>query len=448
MIELSEFSSRRQALLTAMQANSICVVPAAHLVTRSRDTEYPFRQDSYFHYLTGFPEPEAWLILSNQLEQEPKSKGLSILFCLDKDPAAEIWHGRRFGPKAAKHEFGFEMAFSLDDLDEKLTDLVDGHQNLYFAQGHSPEADAQIFSLLEELRAAPKQSRAAPGNIVDVRPILNEMRLLKSPAEAELMRAAAKISCAAHIRAMQFSQAGRFEYQLQAEIHHEFAMQGAKDPAYGTIVGSGDNACILHYTENLDELKSGDLVLIDAGCELQGYAADITRTFPVAGRFSPAQKQLYQLVLNSQLAAFELIKPGSNIKTASEKAISVITAGLIELGILQGELEKNITQQNYRKFFMHGLSHWLGLDVHDVGNYKINGIDRPFEPGMVLTVEPGIYIPADAKVDKRWRGIGIRIEDNLLFTESGHENLTAAAPKLVDDIETLMNKHQQQVVNS
>jgi Xaa-Pro aminopeptidase len=448
MIELSEFSNRRKALLAAMQANSICVVPAAHLMTRSRDTEYPFRQDSYFHYLSGFPEPEAWLVLSNQLKQVPKSNGLSILFCLDKDPAAEIWHGRRYGPNAAKKKFAFDMVFSLDELEDKLIELVDGHQNLYFAQGHSPEADAQIFSLLEELRAAPKQTKTAPNNMVDVRPILDEMRLFKSAAEAALMRAAAKISCAAHIRAMQFAQGGKYEYQLQAEIHHEFAMQGAKDPAYGTIVGSGDNACILHYTENSDELADGDLILIDAGCELQGYAADITRTFPVSGRFTPAQQQLYQLVLDSQLAAFELIKPGSNIKIASDKAIAVITEGLIKLGILQGEVAANIKQLKYREFFMHGLSHWLGLDVHDVGNYKINGTERPFEAGMVLTVEPGIYIAPDANVDKQWRGIGIRIEDNLLITESGHENFTAAAPKSVEDIEKLMNTNQQQVANS
>jgi Xaa-Pro aminopeptidase len=448
MIELSEFSSRRQKLLAALQANSICIIPAAHLVTRSRDTEYPFRQDSYFQYLTGFPEPEAWLVLSNSIEQQQQPNALSILFCLDKDPSAEIWHGRRYGPKAAKTGFGFDLTFNLEELEEKLIELVDGHQNLYFAQGHSPDTDAQIFSILEELRAAPKQSKTAPGNIVDVRPILDEMRLYKSPAEASLMRVASAISCAAHIRAMQFSQAGKFEYQLQAEIHHEFAMQGAREPAYGSIVGSGHNACILHYTENSDQLKNGDLVLIDAGCEMQGYAADITRTFPVSGRFSVAQKQLYHLVLDSQLAAFELIKPGSNIKLASDRAIAVITEGLIELGILQGELAANIEQQKYREFFMHGLSHWLGLDVHDVGNYKIDGLERPFEPGMVLTVEPGIYISPDSKVDKRWRGMGIRIEDNLLITESGHENLTEAAPKNMDDIENLMNIQKKQVANS
>jgi Xaa-Pro aminopeptidase len=436
MIEPTEFLSRRQQLLSAMQANSICLVPAAGRVTRSRDTEYPFRQDSYFQYLCGFPEPEAWLLLSNS---ERYADGLSVLFCLEKDPSAEIWHGRRFGPKKAKLTFQLDMAFTLEDFEEKLLELVDGHESLYFAQGHMDQADGQIFALLEELRAAPKQSKQAPKNIVDLRPILDEMRLFKSEAEVQVMREAARISTTAHKRAMQAAQAGRYEYQLEAEIHHQFAIDGAKHPAYGTIVGSGDNGCILHYTENSDELYDGDLVLIDAGCELQGYAADITRTFPVSGSFSPEQKQVYQIVLDAQLAAFEMIKPSNTMKDAADKAIEVITLGLIELGILQGELAENIKQQGYREFYMHGLSHWLGMDVHDVGNYKIDGQDRPFEPGMVLTVEPGIYINPDADVDKRWQGIGIRIEDNLLITETGYENLTQAAPKTIQEIEALMS---------
>jgi Xaa-Pro aminopeptidase len=419
-----------------MQANSVCIVPAAKLTTRSRDTEYPFRQDSYFQYLCGFPEPEAWLVLSNNKRY---ARGLSVLFCLNKDPSAEIWHGRRFGPIKAKKALQVDMAFTIEELDEKLLELVDGHDALYFAQGHMEEADAQIFSLLEELRSAPKQSMQAPQNIVDNRPILDEMRLFKSKAEIQVMREAARISTTAHKRAMLGAQVGRFEYHLEAELHHEFAMQGAKNPAYGTIVGSGNNACILHYTENSDELKNGDLVLIDAGCELHGYAADITRTFPVTGQFSAEQKQLYQIVLNAQLAAFEFIKPGSTMKNSADKAIEVITQGLIELGILQGELAENIEQLTYREFYMHGLSHWLGLDVHDVGNYKTDGQDRMFETGMVLTVEPGIYIAPDAAVEKRWRGIGIRIEDNLLITETGYENLTEAAPKTISEIETLMS---------
>jgi Xaa-Pro aminopeptidase len=433
----TEFLTRQKHLLEKMQPNSICLVPASNLVTRSRDTEYPFRQDSYFQYLCAFPEPEAWLVLSNHQEY---SNGLCVLFCLDKDPTTEIWHGRRFGPKQAKQQYPVNMAFALDELDEKLLDLIDGHQHLYFSQGHNHDADDLIFTILQALRDAPKQSKQAPSSLIDVRIILDEMRLIKSASEIDMMRQSAAIATQAHIRAMQFVEAGKNEYHLEAEIHHEFAMQGAKYPAYGTIVGSGDNACILHYTENNQGLKAGNLVLIDAGCEWQGYASDITRTFPVSGAFSTEQKQLYQLVLNAQLAAFEVIMPKNTLKQASDVAIALITQGLIDLGILKGKLTDNIERHTYREFYMHGLGHWLGLDVHDVGNYKIDGQDRPLKPGMVLTVEPGIYIAPDADVDNKWCGIGIRIEDNLLITQSGHEVLTLAAPKTIKDIETLMTK--------
>jgi Xaa-Pro aminopeptidase len=433
----TEFLIRQKRLLEKMQPNSICLVPASNLVTRSRDTEYPFRQDSYFQYLCAFPEPEAWLVLSNHQDY---SNELCVLFCLDKDPAMEIWHGRRSGPKQAKQQYPVDRAYALDELDEQLLDLIDGHQHVYFAQGHDHDADDLVFSLLQALRDAPKQSKHAPSSLIDVRIILDEMRLIKSAREIDLMRKAAAVATQAHIRAMQFVEAGKNEYHLEAEIHHEFAMQGAKYPAYSTIVGAGDNACILHYTENNQGLKAGDLVLIDAGCEWQGYASDITRTFPVSGAFSNEQKQLYELVLNAQLAAFDVIKPDNTIKQASDVVIAVITQGLIDLGILKGKLTDNIERQTYRQFYMHGLSHWLGLDVHDVGNYKIDGQDRPLKTGMVLTVEPGIYIAPDADVDSKWCGIGIRIEDNLLITQSGHENLTLAAPKTINDIEALMSR--------
>lgn len=433
----TEFLARQKNLLQKMQPNSICLIPASHLVTRSRDTEYPFRQDSYFQYLCGFPEPEAWLVLSNHQEY---TNGMCILFCLDKDPNMEIWHGRRFGPKQAKQQYPVNMAFALDELEDRLVDLINGHQHLYFAQGHNHDADDLVFSTLQALREAPKQSKNAPSSLIDIRIILNQMRLIKSSGEIDMMRQAASIATQAHVRAMQFVETGKNEYHLEAEIHHEFAMQGAKYPAYGTIVGAGDNACILHYTENNQELKDGDLVLIDAGCEWQGYASDITRTFPVSGTFSAPQKQLYQLVLDAQLAAFDVIKPNNTIKQASDVAIEVITQGLMDLGLLKGQLADNIEQQTYRQFYMHGLSHWLGLDVHDVGNYKIDGQDRPLQPGMVLTVEPGIYVAPDADVEPKWRGIGIRIEDNLLITQTGFENLTLAAPKTISDIEALMLK--------
>jgi Xaa-Pro aminopeptidase len=439
MLAMTEFYTRRQRLLGMMQANSICLIPAAQPVSRSRDTEYAFRQDSYFQYLTGFPEPQAWLVLSNQRGTSTRAKkGLSILFCLDKDPDAEIWQGKRIGPRQAKIEFEVNQAFALDELDEQLLDLLDGHDNLYFAQGQHSEADELVFSLLDALRQAPKQSMQAPSTLIDVRPILDEMRLIKSPTEIALMRRAAEISGQAHIRAMQRCQAGLNEYHLEAEIHYEFALNGAKHPAYSTIVGAGSNACILHYTENNQQLKDGELVLIDAGCELQGYAADITRTFPISGKFSETQKQLYQLVLDAQSAAFNQVKPGNTFKQITDAAIDVLTKGLIELGLLSGSLAFNLQTQGYRDYFMHGIGHWLGLDVHDVGNYKLAGQDRCLEAGMVLTIEPGLYIAADADVDLQWRGMGIRIEDNLLVTATGFDNLTFSTPKQIVEIEALM----------
>jgi Xaa-Pro aminopeptidase len=439
MLAKTDFYARRQQLLALMQNNSICLIPAAQLVSRSRDTEYAFRQDSYFQYLTGFPEPQAWLVLSNQPRLAGRSKkGLSVLFCLDKDPETEIWHGKRIGPQHAKTLFEFNQAFSLEELDEQLLSLIDGHDHLYFAQGHDAQADEVVFSLLTALREAPKQSMQAPQSLIDVRGLLDEMRLFKSAAEIDIMRRAADISGQAHVRAMQRCQAGLNEYHLEAELHYGFAINGAKHAAYGTIVGSGNNACILHYTQNDQELKAGDLVLIDAGCELQGYAADITRTFPVSGRFSEPQKQLYQLVLDAQMAAFNTVKPGNTMKQVANAAIEVLTTGLIELGLLSGSLAFNLQTQQYRDFFMHGIGHWLGLDVHDVGNYQQDGHERPLQAGMVLTIEPGLYVANDADVDPIWQGIGIRIEDNLLVTAQGYDNLTVGTPKQVIDIEALM----------
>ncbi|GAC03493.1 Xaa-Pro aminopeptidase [Paraglaciecola chathamensis] len=431
----NEFAQRRQRLLAQMQPNSICVVPSSALVTRSRDTEFPFRQGSYFEYLSGFPEPDACLVLTNSPEYP---NGLSVLFCLDKDPNIEMWQGKRIGPREAKRTFGFDIVFDNEELDERLVELMNGHEQLYFALGHNQDCEERVLDCIEQLRSAPKQSQSAPSSIVDSRLLLDEMRLVKSPYEQNIMRQAGHISANAHMRAMAFAQAGRFEYQLEAELHHEFAMHGAKHPAYSTIVGSGENACILHYTENNAELKDGQLVLIDAGCELHGYAADITRTFPVSGQFSPQQRQLYQLVLDAQKAALACIKPGKTIGEATQAAIECITTGLLELGLLTGTLEENIAGQHYRTFFMHGLSHWLGLDVHDVGHYKAAGGDRPLMPGMVLTVEPGIYVAGDAPVAPCWRGIGIRIEDNVLITDSGHEILTGDVPKEISQIEALM----------
>lgn len=436
MISQSEFLARRADLLNKMLPNSICLIPASQLVTRSRDTEYPFRQDSDFWYLTGFPEPDALLLLSNS---DDNDGAVSVLFCLPKNKLAEIWHGRRIGPQGAIEKYGFDEAYELDQANEALVALMDGHDHVYFAQGQNPGCDDLVFETLNTLRNAPKQSKIAPHSICDVRPIIHEMRLFKSEAELAVMAKAGKISAQAHSRAMKFCRPGQFEYQLEAELHHEFLMQGARQPAYGTIVGSGENSCILHYTENGDEMADGTLVLIDSGAELDGYAADITRTFPVNGSFSEPQKQLYQLVLDAQLQSMEHLKPGNTLKEATDVAVRVITEGLINLDILSGDVEQNIKDMTYRDYFMHGLGHWLGLDVHDAGDYKVNGQDRPLEPGMVLTVEPGIYVSPDAEVDQKWQGIGIRIEDNVVITDSGHENLTSDVVKSIDEIEALMS---------
>jgi len=446
-ISLLEFQQRRDGLLAQCEPNSICIVAASSLLTRSNDTEYPFRQNSDFWYLTGFNEPNSFLILSNSSASKINANASavgstksSIIFVEPSDEHAEIWHGRRLGVDNAAKKLGTDLALDVDDIDEQLVDIIDGHQHIYFSLDAESGVESTINLALAECRNAPKQSKVAPSTVHDIQPILHAMRLVKSDAELSLMQRAADISAMAHVRAMLFSQAGKFEYQLEAEIHHEFAMQGARYPAYGTIVGSGENACILHYTENAGQLLSGDLVLIDAGCELAGYAADITRTFPVNGKFTPAQKQLYQLVLDSQEAALAMLKPGNTISQAMQACVRVIVEGLVNLGILSGSVEANIEEQTWRKYFMHGLGHWLGLDVHDVGIYKINDVDRPLEVSMVMTVEPGLYIPVSASVDDKFKGIGIRIEDDIVIAPNGNHIMTSKAPKAVDEIEALMAK--------
>jgi len=427
------YAKRRQQLLTQLSKQvskgAVALISAAPEVTRSNDTEYPFRQDSDFFYLTGFDEPDAVLVLAPDADVQVQ------LFCQPKDPHAEVWHGRRLGFDAAPAHLGVEAAWSIEDFDTHLENLLLDSDNVVWAQDQYAEFDAVVFAAIASARQQGRKEYTGPQGTCDIRPLLHAQRLIKSAEEIDLMRRAAEITVAAHARAMHFAQPGRFEYQVAAELHHEFAMQGALHPAYGTICGGGDNACILHYTANLDVLKDGDLLLIDAGAEYQGYAADITRTFPVNGRFSEPQKQLYQVVLDAQEAALAVIKPGANMPAAQEAAAKVITKGLIELGILQGSFKEHWQAASYRNFFIHGLGHWLGLDVHDVGAYNHNGKAVSFKPGMALTIEPGIYIPPDAEVDPKWRGIGIRIEDDILVTEQGHENLTAALPKTIADIE-------------
>lgn len=434
MISLQEFIARQQRLLAQCEENSVCLVPAAKLVTRSRDTEYVFRQDSDFWYLTGFNEPDTWLLLSNH---ERYNGSYRAMVCQPKDPDTEIWQGRRLGAEKALAEFDLDEAFELTELDDALLETIEGHDYVYFALGHNEDADARVSSALAALRTAPKENRA-PHGLSDIRPILHEMRLFKSACEVAAMQAAAQITCAAYKRAMQFAHPGCYEYQLEAELHHEFAMRGARTPAYGTIVGSGENACILHYTENSAQINDGDLILIDAGAEYLGYAADITRTFPVNGTFSEPQKAIYNLVLKSQEKALAMIGPGVTLPQAMECVVEVITEGLVDLGILTGSVAENLAAKRWQPFFMHGLGHYLGLDVHDVGDYKHDGKDRPLRPGMVITVEPGIYIAADADVPQQYRGIGVRIEDNVVITATGVEVLTADVPKTVADIEALM----------
>ncbi|GGW49956.1 Xaa-Pro aminopeptidase [Alishewanella tabrizica] len=432
-MQLETYLQRRQQLLNKLPVNSVVLVPAATEHTRSRDTEYPFRQHSDFWYYIGFNEPEALLILS----KDQHAHCSALLLCRDKDPFAEMWQGRRLGPEAALTTLGLP-ALSIQTQHEQLSQAINGKQAVYLNLGEHIALEQQLRDIMQNMRQREKRGDIAPVSLHDLRPFSSEQRLIKDNTEISLMRRAANISSQAHHRAMRFSHAGAWEYQLEAEILHEFAMQGARFPAYNTIVGSGENGCVLHYIENAHQLKSGDLVLIDAGCELLGYAADISRTFPVNGVFSPEQAALYKLVLEAQLACIAAVKPGASFAILNAIAERILTEGLLTLGILQGELDTLIENKACKQYFMHGIGHWLGLDVHDVGAYKSAGQDRPFEPGMVLTIEPGLYISSNSAAAAKWWGLAIRIEDNILVTESGAENLTAGCVKTVADIEQLM----------
>ena len=432
-MNLSLHQTRRERLLTSIPDNSVVLVPAAVELTRSRDTEYPFRQDSDFFYLTGFNEPDALLILS----KDNTGATSSLLLCRPKDPLAEIWQGRRLGPEQAKTVLGVE-ALPITELDNELLKALNQRTTLYYAQGTYAEFDAKVAVTLARLRQYPKRGYVAPTVQQDLRPVTAEMRLFKDEHEIKLMRKAGSISAKAHKRAMQEAKAGVWEYQLEAAILHEFAMHGARFPGYNCIVGAGENGCILHYTDNSSQLQDGDLVLIDAGAEYQGYTADITRTFPVSGKFSAEQAAVYQVVLNAQYAACAKVKPGNTFKDALDAACLELTKGLLELGILQGELQQLLKDNACKAYFIHGLGHWLGLDVHDVGAYKLAGEERPFAPGMVLTIEPGLYIPTGSPCDPKWWGLAVRIEDDVLVTAQGHDNLTESVPKEIAEIEALM----------
>ncbi len=429
----SEFLRRRQALLAQMAPASAALIFSAPEATRSADSEYPYRQNSDFWYFTGFNEPEAVLVLI----KSDDTHNHSVLFNRLRDKTAEIWFGRRLGQEAAPEKLGVDRALAFSEIDEQLYQLLNGLDVVYHAQGEYRYADGILFTALDKLRKGSRQNLTAPASVTDWRPIVHEMRLFKSAEEMDILRRAGEISALAHTRAMQTCRPGMFEYQLEGEILHEFNRHGARFASYNTIVGGGENGCILHYTENESELRDGELVLIDAGCEYQGYAGDITRTFPINGKFTPAQREIYDIVLASLDAALTLFRPGTSIQEVTGEVVRIMVTGLVKLDILKGEVDQLITDNAHRAFFMHGLSHWLGLDVHDVGVYGADR-SRTLEPGMVLTVEPGLYIAPDADVPPQYRGIGIRIEDDILITENGNENLTASVVKKADEIEALM----------
>jgi Xaa-Pro aminopeptidase len=426
---------RRARLIAEMRARSgggIAAIPTAPEALRNADTHYPYRPDSHFYYLTGFPEPEAVVVLIAGAEAGDSRQ---ILLCRDKNPEREIWDGFRYGPDAAREIFGFDEAHPISELAVKLADEACDRPALYTPLGLYPGWDQTVTATLNEVRNRVRTGVAAPEAVVDVRAAVAAMRLIKDAEEVNLLRRAAEISSGAHRRAMARTRPGWFEYQVEAELAHEFLRLGAQAVAYPSIVASGPNACVLHYRENDRQTQATDLLLIDAGCEYQGYASDITRTFPVGGRFSGAQKAVYELVLAAQLACIEAIRPGKAFHDYHQVAERVLAQGLIDLKLCEGSLDAVLESGTYKQFYMHRAGHWLGLDVHDVGLYRVDGESRLLEPGMALTVEPGCYIrPADRVPEEFW-DIGVRIEDDVLVTAEGSENLTAATPKTLSDVE-------------
>ena len=430
----SEFKKRRKQLMQRVGEGNIALIGSASMHTRNRDVNYPFRQDSDFYYLTGFNEPDALAVFV-----PGRTQGEYILFCREFDAKKALWEGAHSGLEGATTHYDADDAFPIDDLDDILPGLLENKTKVFYPMGCNLELDHNLLEWINHIRNQSRSGIIAPGELVSLALILHEMRLFKSAEELKLMRRAAEVSAHAHVRAMKACKAGLYEYQIEAELIHHFIDNGLRSVAYPSIVAGGKNACTLHYTENNSKLKNGDLLLIDAGAECDHYAADITRTFPISGRFNEAQKQLYQLVLNAQTAALEQIKPGLPWNLAHDASVEIITQGLLDLGLLKGKLKKLIKDEKYKQFYMHRIGHWLGMDVHDVGDYKIKQEWRLLEAGMVLTVEPGLYIPPDCKsVDEKWRGIGIRIEDDVLVTPTGHEILTSGVPKSIADIEALM----------
>lgn len=428
---VSVHAHRRQRLAAAMR-KGIAVLPTAKELIRNRDAHFPYRFDSYFHYLTGFTEPEAVLVLV--AGETPRS----ILFCREKNEEREIWDGFRYGPEAARERFGFDEAYPIAELDTRMPDLLANQAVLHYAPGADAAWDARVIGWLNAVREKVRLGISAPASIGDLRVPLDEMRLLKDEAELATMRRAAGISADAHRRAMLATRPGRFEYEIEAELLYAFRRKGAQFPAYSPIVASGANACVLHYVGNDARMADGDLLLIDAGCELDGYASDITRTFPVNGLFSDAQRAIYELVLEAQKSAMRETRAGNNWNEPHDAAVRTLTQGMIDLGLLSTSLDEALEKETYRRFYMHRTGHWLGLDVHDAGDYKIDGQWRPLVPGMVLTVEPGLYVRPGEGVPEAYWNIGVRIEDDVLVTEGDCEVITHETPKAIDDIEALM----------
>ncbi len=428
---ISHFAVRRQRLAQAMR-EGVAVIPTAPERLRNRDSHFPYRFDSHFYYLTGFPEPEAVLVVV--AGDAPRV----LLFCREKNEEREIWDGFRHGPEAARERFGFDEAYPIASLDEKVAAALENQPALHYPVGADPEWDARAIKWLNAVRAKARAGITAPERVQDVRALVDEMRLVKDAQEIALMRRSARIAAAAHRRAMQATRPGRSEHEIEAELLYEFRRNGGQFPAYSPIVAGGANGCVLHYVFNDAPLRDGELLLIDAGCELDGYASDITRTFPVNGRFSAAQREVYEIVLAAQRAAMEKVRPGNAWNQPHDAAVRVLAQGMLDLKLLEGTLDEVLEKETYKRFYMHRTGHWLGLDVHDAGEYKRAGDWRPLVHGMTLTVEPGLYIRAAEDVPERLRNIGVRIEDDVLVTGTGCEVLTAEAPKAIADIEALM----------
>ena len=432
MTQLDIFGRRRRDIM-ALMGDGVAVMPTAPVSRRNNDVDYPFRPDSDFQYLSGFPEPESVLVLV-----PGRTHGEYILFCRERDAEKETWHGRRAGLEGAIESFGADDAFPIEDIDDILPGLLENRPKIFSCMGRYSEFDHQLLQWFNEVKSKKRAGVNAPGELVDISHLLHELRLIKSSHEISIMKRAARVSADAHCRAMRACKPGMMEYQIEAELEYEFLKGGAHSSAYPSIVAGGANSCILHYTENSDKLIDGDLLLIDAGAEIDCYAADITRTLPVNGTYSAEQRAVYDIVLDAQVAAIAEVKSGHHWNQPHEAAVKRLAQGMIDLGLLEGGIEDVIENKRYQRFYMHRTGHWLGMDVHDVGDYRLGDQWRLLEPGMVLTVEPGLYIPAADDIDQRWHNIGIRIEDDVLVTRKNAQVLSGGVPKQPAEVEALM----------